>query len=61
MNRYPDMANTAMTAALSERLGVDPDRLAFGAGSVAVLVARIVREFHAALGLRGPPAPLRGA
>ena len=37
MNRYPDMANTAMTAALSERLGVDPDRLAFGAGSVAVL------------------------
>ena len=37
MNRYPDMGNVAMTAALSERLGVPPDRLAFGTGSVAVL------------------------
>jgi histidinol-phosphate aminotransferase len=37
MNRYPDMANTAMTAAVSARLGVHPDRLAFGTGSVAVL------------------------
>jgi histidinol-phosphate aminotransferase len=37
MNRYPDMANTAMTAALSTRLGVQPGRLAFGTGSVGVL------------------------
>ena len=37
MNRYPDMANVAMAAALGDRLGVPPDRLAFGTGSVAVL------------------------
>lgn len=37
MNRYPDMANTVMTTAVSERLGVGPDQLAFGTGSVAVL------------------------
>ena len=37
MNRYPDMANTAMTAALSARLGVRPEQLAFGTGSVGVL------------------------
>jgi histidinol-phosphate aminotransferase len=37
MNRYPDMGNVAMTAALSARLGVSPDRLAFGTGSAAVL------------------------
>jgi histidinol-phosphate aminotransferase len=37
MNRYPDMGNVAMTAAVSTRLGVSPDRLAFGTGSVAVL------------------------
>lgn len=37
MNRYPDMGNVAMTAALSARLGVDADRIAFGTGSVAVL------------------------
>jgi histidinol-phosphate aminotransferase len=37
MNRYPDMANAAMTSALSGRLGVHPERLAFGTGSVAVL------------------------
>jgi len=37
MNRYPDMGNVAMTAALSARLGVAPERLAFGTGSVAVL------------------------
>ena len=37
MNRYPDMGNVAMTAALSARLGVEPERLAFGTGSVAVL------------------------
>ena len=37
MNRYPDMGNVAMTAALSARLRVEPGRLAFGTGSVAVL------------------------
>lgn len=37
MNRYPDMANSAMTSAVSDKLGVSPDQLAFGTGSVAVL------------------------
>ncbi len=37
MNRYPDMGNVAMTAALAEHLDVPPDRLAFGTGSVGVL------------------------
>ena len=37
MNRYPDMGNTALYAALSERLGVPAERLAAGTGSVAVL------------------------
>ena len=37
MNRYPDMGNVAMAAALADRLGVPADRLAFGTGSVAVL------------------------
>ncbi len=37
MNRYPDMANAEVTAALSARLGVPPESLAFGTGSVAVL------------------------
>ena len=37
MNRYPDMGNVAMTIALSERLGVPGDQLAFSTGSVAVL------------------------
>jgi histidinol-phosphate aminotransferase len=37
MNRYPDIANTEMTHALSSRLGVPGEQLAFGAGSVAVL------------------------
>ena len=37
MNRYPDMANVAMTAAVSRRLGVPGEQLAFGTGSVAVL------------------------
>jgi histidinol-phosphate aminotransferase len=39
MNRYPDMANTAITEAVATRLGVDQAQLAFGAGSVAVLYA----------------------
>jgi histidinol-phosphate aminotransferase len=37
MNRYPDFANSEMTHALSARLGVAGDQLAFGTGSVAVL------------------------
>jgi histidinol-phosphate aminotransferase len=37
MNRYPDMGNSALYAALSERLGVPQERLAAGTGSVAVL------------------------
>ena len=37
MNRYPDMGNMAMTSALADRLGVPPNQLAFGTGSVAVL------------------------
>jgi histidinol-phosphate aminotransferase len=37
MNRYPDMGCTALYAALADRLGVLPGRLAAGTGSVAVL------------------------
>jgi histidinol-phosphate aminotransferase len=37
MNRYPDMACTALYAALAERVGVPTSHLAAGAGSVAVL------------------------
>jgi histidinol-phosphate aminotransferase len=37
MNRYPDMGNVALTEAVSRKLGVAEDRLAFGTGSVAVL------------------------
>jgi histidinol-phosphate aminotransferase len=37
MNRYPDMGNVAMTAAVADRLGVRANQLAFGTGSVAVL------------------------
>ncbi|GAA1426612.1 histidinol-phosphate transaminase [Microlunatus lacustris] len=37
MNRYPDLANTAVAAAVGARLGVAPESLAFGTGSVAVL------------------------
>ena len=37
MNRYPDMGNSALYAALSKRLGVPVERLAAGTGSVAVL------------------------
>lgn len=37
MNRYPDLANVAMTRAVADRLGVEQDQLAFGTGSVAVL------------------------
>ena len=38
MNRYPDMANVAMTAAAAPNGSACPgERLAFGTGSVAVL------------------------
>jgi histidinol-phosphate aminotransferase len=37
MNRYPDMACTALYAALGVKLGVPTERLAAGTGSVAVL------------------------
>jgi histidinol-phosphate aminotransferase len=37
MNRYPDLSNALMTAAMADRLDVDAGQLAFGAGSVAVL------------------------
>jgi histidinol-phosphate aminotransferase len=37
MNRYPDIANTEITSALSSRLGVAGEQLAFGTGSVGVL------------------------
>ena len=37
MNRYPDFANTEMTYALSRRLGVPAEQIAFGTGSVGVL------------------------
>lgn len=37
MNRYPDIANSEMTHALSSRLGVAEEQLAFATGSVAVL------------------------
>jgi histidinol-phosphate aminotransferase len=37
MNRYPDMANSELTAALAAKHGVDTDRVALGTGSVAVL------------------------
>ncbi|MDQ4051973.1 MAG: histidinol-phosphate transaminase, partial [Actinomycetota bacterium] len=37
MNRYPDMGNSALYAALSARLGVPPNHLAAGTGSVALI------------------------
>ena len=37
LNRYPDITAAALTEALAERLGVAPERIAFGTGSVAVL------------------------
>ena len=36
-SRYPDMGSTALIAALAEHHGVDPSRVAVGAGSVEVL------------------------
>jgi len=37
MNRYPDMAVTELTLALAQRLGVPPEHIATGTGSVGVL------------------------
>ena len=37
MNRYPDMAVTALTAAIAERCGVPESHVATGTGSVGVL------------------------
>jgi len=37
MNRYPDMAVTELTEALAQRLGVPPEHIATGTGSVGVL------------------------
>ena len=37
MNRYPDLSNQRLAAAMGPKLGVDADRLAFATGSVGVL------------------------
>lgn len=37
VNRYPDMASTALTEALAGQLGVAPEAVACGAGSIALL------------------------
>lgn len=37
LNRYPDLAVTRLTEVLADRLGVAPERLSFGTGSVALL------------------------
>ena len=44
MNRYPDMGNTALYAALSDALGVLTDDLAVATGSVA-LIYQLVNAF----------------
>ena len=44
MNRYPDMGNAALYAALSEKLGVPNDDLALATGSVA-LIYQVVQAF----------------
>ena len=37
MNRYPDLAVTRLTEALADRLGVPPEHVATGTGSVGIL------------------------
>ncbi len=37
LNRYPDIAATALTAAIAERFGVPPEHVATGTGSVAII------------------------
>jgi len=44
MNRYPDMGNTELYAALSDTLGVGPERLALATGSVA-LIYQLVQAY----------------
>src|SRR3954464_8785460 len=44
MNRYPDMGNTALYAALSDKLGVGTDQLALATGSVA-LIYQLVQAY----------------
>jgi histidinol-phosphate aminotransferase len=44
MNRYPDMGNTALYAALSDKLGVATDEIALATGSVA-LIYQLVQAF----------------
>lgn len=46
VNRYPDMFATELTAAIAEHLGVDPEQVVTGGGSVAVLghVLEVVAE-----------------
>jgi len=44
MNRYPDMGNTELYAALSDKLGVATDELALATGSVA-LIYQLVQAF----------------
>jgi len=47
VNRYPDFGSTRLLAALGEHLGVDPDHIAVGTGSVAVL-AQVMNAFAGA-------------
>ncbi|CAM3289222.1 histidinol-phosphate transaminase [Nocardioides dubius] len=47
LNRYPDMGNAQLYAALAEHLDVDADRLALGTGSVGLL-------FHLVQAFAGP-------
>jgi histidinol-phosphate aminotransferase len=44
MNRYPDMGNTALYAALADKLGVDAERLALATGSVG-LIYQLVQAY----------------
>ena len=44
MNRYPDMGNTALYEALSDKLGVPTDHLTLATGSVA-LIYQLVQAF----------------
>jgi histidinol-phosphate aminotransferase len=44
MNRYPDMGNTALYAALAEKLAVTTDEVALATGSVA-LIYQLVQAF----------------
>ncbi|NRQ48834.1 histidinol-phosphate transaminase [Aeromicrobium stalagmiti] len=47
INRYPDAGMTALYEALAERLGVSPDHLAAGTGSVAVLFSLLNAHLEA--------------